>query len=89
MLSQAWYWTQRLEPERDGWFYKSWQEWQAETSLGRRQQDFPIRTGFVHRDQPRHPPDAAQVADVMRGIGLPQGGDGGFIGGDALGFGHN
>lgn len=39
MLSQAWYWTQRLDAERDGWFYKSWQEWQTETSLGRRQQD--------------------------------------------------
>lgn len=39
MLSQAWYWTQRLPPERQGWFYKSWQEWKEETSLGRRQQD--------------------------------------------------
>ena len=39
MLSNAIYWTNRLPPERDGWFYKTREEWQAETGLTRHEQD--------------------------------------------------
>ncbi|MCB1776535.1 MAG: hypothetical protein KDI50_03775 [Candidatus Competibacteraceae bacterium] len=39
MLSQAIYWTNRLKPERDGWFYKTREDWQAETGLTRHEQD--------------------------------------------------
>ena len=39
MLSNAIYWTHRLPPERDGWFYKTKEEWEAETGLTREQQD--------------------------------------------------
>jgi len=38
-LSQAYYWAGRLPPERDGWFYKSQEEWESETTLGRHKQD--------------------------------------------------
>ena len=33
MLSNAIYWTNRLPPERDGWFYKTKEEWEQETGL--------------------------------------------------------
>ncbi len=39
MLSNAIYWTNRLPPERDGWFYKTKEEWEQETGLTREQQD--------------------------------------------------
>lgn len=39
MLSNAVYWTNKLPPERDGWFYKTKEEWTAETGLTREQQD--------------------------------------------------
>ncbi len=39
MLSNAIYWTNRLPPERDGWFYKTKEEWEQETGLSREQQD--------------------------------------------------
>lgn len=40
MLSQGWYWSYVSEEEmhRDGWFYKTEQEWQKETGLTRREQ---------------------------------------------------
>lgn len=38
-LSQAWYWTSTLPPDRDGWFYKTQKEWEAETTLSRREQE--------------------------------------------------
>jgi hypothetical protein len=39
MLSQAQYWSERVEEEKDGWFYKSQQEWTEETRLHRFQQE--------------------------------------------------
>ena len=39
LLSQAVYWTNRLPPEREGWFYKTKEEWTAETGLSRKEQD--------------------------------------------------
>lgn len=39
MLSNAIYWTNRLPPERDGWFYKTKDEWTTETGLSRKEQD--------------------------------------------------
>lgn len=39
MLSNAIYWTNRLSPERDGWFYKTKEDWEAETGLTRHEQD--------------------------------------------------
>lgn len=39
MLSNAIYWTNRLPPERDGWFYKTKEEWTTETGLSRKEQD--------------------------------------------------
>ena len=39
MLSQALYWTNHLKPNRDGWFYKTREDWQAETGLTRKEQD--------------------------------------------------
>jgi len=39
MLSNAIYWTNRLPPERDGWFFKTKEEWEKETGLTREQQD--------------------------------------------------
>jgi|GEM_PF-3938750 len=39
LLSQAYYWSKnRTAGERDGWFYKSWSEWEEETGLTRREQ---------------------------------------------------
>ena len=39
MLSNAIYWTNRLPKEREGWFYKTKEEWTAETGLSRKEQD--------------------------------------------------
>lgn len=39
MLSNAIYWTNRLPPDRDGWFYKTKEEWTTETGMTRREQD--------------------------------------------------
>jgi hypothetical protein len=42
MLSQAYYWAEvvlRTMPERKGWFYKTREEWFAETRLSRREQE--------------------------------------------------
>ena len=39
MLSQALYWTKRLPPDRDGWFWKTIEEWEDETGLTRREQE--------------------------------------------------
>lgn len=39
MLSQAFYWTRRVKPEADGWFYKSQEEWTKEIRLTRREQE--------------------------------------------------
>ena len=39
MLSNAIYWTNRLPKEREGWFYKTKEEWEQETGLTREQQD--------------------------------------------------
>ena len=39
MLSNAIYWTNRLPKEREGWFYKTREEWQSETGLTRHEQD--------------------------------------------------
>lgn len=38
MLSQAWYWSKRCK-NSDGWFYKTQQEWYAETYLSRKEQE--------------------------------------------------
>jgi hypothetical protein len=38
-LSQAWYWTTHGREDREGWFYKSREDWLAETGLGRREQE--------------------------------------------------
>src|SRR5467141_3543620 len=38
MLSQAIYWTPRASIE-DGWFWKTQDEWEEETALGRREQE--------------------------------------------------
>jgi len=38
MLSQAVYWTERTN-DHDGWFYKTQDEWEEETCLGRREQE--------------------------------------------------
>jgi transcriptional regulator of NAD metabolism len=42
MLSQIFYWTKILdatEPDRDGWFYKTRQEWHTELLLSRKEQE--------------------------------------------------
>lgn len=39
MLSQAFYWSDGRTTEDDGWFYKTANEWQAETRLSRREQE--------------------------------------------------
>ena len=38
-LSQLWYWTRTLPPERDGWLYKTQSEMEEETGLSRREQE--------------------------------------------------
>jgi hypothetical protein len=38
-LSQAMYWTSTLDDDRDGWFYKTQSECEAETHLSRREQE--------------------------------------------------
>jgi hypothetical protein len=38
-LSQAWYWTIHNREDREGWFYKSQEEWVEETGLTRHEQD--------------------------------------------------
>lgn len=37
-LSQAWYWSQRTE-NPEGWFFKTQDDWEAETGLTRREQE--------------------------------------------------
>lgn len=39
MLSQAIYWALRIPKERDGWFWKTAEEWQAEIGLTRAEQE--------------------------------------------------
>jgi hypothetical protein len=39
MLSQAVYWSRRVAEGRDGWFYKTQDEWQEETGLSRSEQE--------------------------------------------------
>jgi hypothetical protein len=39
LLSQAVYWTNKLPPEREGWFHKSREEWLIEIGLDRRELD--------------------------------------------------
>jgi len=39
MLSQAYYWNDRIEDRRDGWFYKTQQDWHKETALTRTEQE--------------------------------------------------
>jgi hypothetical protein len=39
MLSNAVYWTNKLPPEREGWFHKSREEWTTETGLTIREQE--------------------------------------------------
>ena len=39
LLSQAWYWSRTLPAERDGWFYKTRDEWEEETGLTRSEQE--------------------------------------------------
>jgi hypothetical protein len=41
MLSQALYWTRKLadQPAREGWFWKTREDWRNETGLSRREQD--------------------------------------------------
>jgi hypothetical protein len=39
MLSQALYWSKRTGEECNGWFYKSQDEWEDETGMGRREQE--------------------------------------------------
>ena len=38
-LSQAWYWSQKIDADRDGWFYKTQADWEEETGLSRREQE--------------------------------------------------
>jgi hypothetical protein len=38
-LSQACYWTTKLPPSRDGWFFKTRDEWHEETMMARTQQE--------------------------------------------------
>lgn len=38
MLSQAMYWTKRTS-DQDGWFWKTQQQWEEETCMGRREQE--------------------------------------------------
>jgi len=46
LLSQALYWTRKLadQPERQGWFWKTREDWHNETGLSRREQDGARRT---------------------------------------------
>ena len=39
MLSQAVFWNKRVSVEKDGWFYKTIDEWQDETGLTRYEQE--------------------------------------------------
>ncbi len=39
MLSQAVYWSRRVAESKDGWFYKTLDEWQEETGLSRYEQE--------------------------------------------------
>jgi hypothetical protein len=38
-ISQAIYWEKRVPDSRDGWFYKTREEWEEETGLSRREQE--------------------------------------------------
>jgi hypothetical protein len=39
MLSQAQYWSERVKEDKEGWFYKTQEEWTEETRLSRFQQE--------------------------------------------------
>jgi hypothetical protein len=39
MLSQAMYWTNKLDEDRNGWFWKTQEEWENETGLTRYEQE--------------------------------------------------
>lgn len=46
LLSQALYWSRKLalsEPARQGWFWKTREDWRNETGLSRREQDYSRR----------------------------------------------
>lgn len=39
MLSQCWYWKDKGTHDKDGWFHKTQKEWEAETFMGRSEQE--------------------------------------------------
>jgi recombinase len=55
MLSQAFYWSKRIDKDRNGWFYKAQQEWQEETRLTRYEQEAARerlrQTSFWHEER--------------------------------------
>lgn len=44
MLSQAMYWSKRTKSDGEGWFYKTGAQWEEETGLTRREQEFARKT---------------------------------------------
>ncbi len=68
LLSQAIYWQNRTTSE-DGWFYKTREEWEAETGLSRREQETARRrlrsTDFWEEEQRGLPPRLYYRIDLL------------------------
>jgi hypothetical protein len=70
-LSQAWYWSQTdAARKRDGWFFKTAEEWEAETGLTRRNQETARKllkaAGFLEDERRGIPPRVWYRLDVLR-----------------------
>ncbi len=83
-LSQALYWSRRTT-DRAGWFWKTQQEWQAETALTRREQETArarLRATGVLQERHAGVPaklyfrvDLARLAALLRGVAGQDGGN--------------
>ncbi len=82
-LSQAFYWSRRTA-DREGWFWKTQQEWQDETALTRREQETArakLRAAGVLEEKHAGVPaklyfriDMARLMALLRGVASKDGG---------------
>lgn len=86
LLSQAMYWQSRLPPARDGWWYKSRDDWQRETGLARREQESARKRlrelNILEEDRAGVPArlwyriDLRRLAVLLSGLPVPEPGGG-------------
>ncbi len=76
LLSQFWYWTNTLPPERDGWFYKTQEEMAKETGMSRTEWETArkqLRERGITKEEKRGIPmriwfrlDKDRIAELLR-----------------------